>query len=300
LLFASLAMVVYFADHLAHSIQIDAIGRRVERETLAVVGGRLGGVEDVGSTPPDRAVPLLASSSGYVQSARPELLLPLAGRHGVHVRLTPWVGDHVVSGDVLAWMWTAVPDEPAPDPLQFQRALTRAVQIGFERTRQQDAALGIRQLVDMACKALSPAVNDPYTAVQAIDHLSVIFQALAVRPLGDDVAADPAGRGLVIVPGRRFGDYLATTCGLIRRNGCAEPTVSLALIRLLDTCAGVLTDDPARWAAVGEQTDLIVADATRETAQSADLTPVLAAAADLRRRVARHPRVLDQQASRTP
>jgi uncharacterized membrane protein len=300
LLFASLAMVVYFADHLAHSIQIDAIGRRVERETLAIVGGRLGGVENVGSTPPDRAVPLLASSSGYVQSARPELLLPLAGRHGVHVRLTPWVGDHVVSGDVLAWMWTAVPDEPAPDPLQFQRALTRAVQIGFERTRQQDAALGIRQLVDMACKALSPAVNDPYTAVQAIDHLSVIFQALAVRPLGDDVAADPAGRGLVIVPGRRFGDYLATPCGLIRRNGCAEPTVSLALIRLLDTCAGVLTDDPARWAAVGEQTDLIVADATRETAQSADLTPVLAAAADLRRRVARHPRVLDQQASRTP
>ena len=262
LLFASLAMVVYFADHLAHSIQIDAIGKLVELDTLAVVNGRLGNVEDVEFTPPEWAVPLLAPVSGYVQSAYPEQLLPLASQHRVHVRLGVWVGDHVVSGTVLAWMWTSARDEPAPDPVIFQRAMMGAVQVGFERTAQQDAALGIRQLVDMACKALSPAVNDPYTAVQAIDHLSVIFCALAVRPLGDDVAADPAGRGVVIVPGRRFGDYLATMYGLLRRYGCGEPTVSLALLGLLQKCAAVLADDPVRWAAVGEQADLLLADAT--------------------------------------
>ena len=297
LLFASLAMVVYFADHLAHSIQVDAIGKRVELNTLAVVNGRLSSVEDAAFTPPDWAVPLLARTSGYVQSARPELLLPLASQHRVHVRLRVWVGDHIVSGTVLGWMWTAARDEPAPDPVTFEHALTGAVQVGFERTHQQDAALGIRQLVDMACKALSPAVNDPYTAVQAIDHLSVIFCALAVRPLGDDVAADPAGRAVVVVPGRRFGDYLATMCGLIRRYGCAEPAVSLALLGLLHKCADVLADDPARWAAVGEQVDLILADSTRETAQSADLTPVTAAATDLQRRVARHRPELDRRES---
>jgi uncharacterized membrane protein len=288
LLFASLAMVVYFTDHLAHSIQIDAIGKLVELDTLAVVNGRLGSVEDVEFTPPAWAVPVLAPTSGYVQSAYPELLLPLARQYRVHVRLGVWVGDHIVSGTVLAWMWTSARDEPAPDPVIFQRAMMGAVQVGFERTQKQDAALGIRQLVDMACKALSPAVNDPYTAVQAIDHLSVIFCALAVRPLGDDVAADPTGRGVVIVPGRRFGDYLATMCGLLRRYGCAEPTVALALLGLLHKCATVLADDPARWAAVSEQADLILADATRATAQSADLTPVVTAAADLQRRVALH------------
>jgi uncharacterized membrane protein len=287
LLFASLAMVLYFADHLAHSIQIDAIGKRVELDTLAVVNG-LGGVEDTVSTAPEWAVPLLAPVSGYVQSARPELLLPLASRHGVQVRLRVSVGDHIVSGTVLAWMWTAARDEPTPDPAIFQHALARAVEVGFERTHQQDAALGIRQLVDVACRALSPAVNDPYTAVQAIDHLSVIFCALAVRPLGDEVAADPTGRGVVIVPGLRFCDYLATMCGLIRRYGSAEPTLSLALLGLLHNCAAVLAEDPARWAAVSEQADLIVADATREIAQSADLTPVIAAAADLQQRVARY------------
>jgi uncharacterized membrane protein len=144
---------------------------------------------------------------------------------------------------------------------------------------------------------LSPAVNDPYTAVQAIDHLSVIFCALARRSLGDDVAADPTGRGVVIVPGRRFGDYLATMCGLIRRYGCAEPTVALALLGLLRECAGVLTDDPARWAAIGEQADLLLEDATRETAQSADLVPVVTAAAELQRQVARH---LPAQLAKSP
>jgi uncharacterized membrane protein len=64
LLFATLAMVVYFAYHLAHSIQIDAIGKRVELDTLAMVNGRLGRVEDAALTPPDWAVPLLATTSG--------------------------------------------------------------------------------------------------------------------------------------------------------------------------------------------------------------------------------------------
>jgi uncharacterized membrane protein len=89
-------------------------------------------------------------------------------------------------------------------------------------------------------------------------------------------------------------------CGLIRRYGCAELTVSLALLGLLDNCAAVLADDPARWAAVGEQADLVIADATRETAQSADLTPVVAAAADLQQRVARQGAELDQQETRAP
>ncbi len=109
------------------------------------------------------------------------MLLSQAARHGVCLRLRPRVGEHVVVGTTLAWIWRAAPGDPAPDPQAFSRVLGAGVRIGFERTLQQDAAFGIRQLVDVACKALSPAVNDPYTAVQAVDHLSVIFCALARR-----------------------------------------------------------------------------------------------------------------------
>ena len=63
--------------------------------------------------------------------------------------------------------------------------LTDAVRIGFERTLEQDPGLGMRQLCDPACKALSPAVNDPYTAIQAIEHLTVLYVALAANRPGD-------------------------------------------------------------------------------------------------------------------
>jgi uncharacterized membrane protein len=279
LLFATLAMVVYFADHLAHSIQIDAITKRVEVSTLLVARGRLGTAEHTTPAPPEWAVPLPSLHSGYVQKVHPEELLPLASRHRVTLRLAPRVGEHVVAGTTIGWVWRSNQDDPAPDRAAFAAVVDAAVRIGFERTLEQDAAFGIRQLVDVACKALSPAVNDPYTAIQSIDHMSVIFCALAARPLGDYLLVDDSSGGAVVIPGRRFGDYLSTMCGLVRRYGSKEPTVSVALLRLLSQCAGIVGDDADRCTAIHEQARLILDDATRDIAQPADLEPVRAAAA---------------------
>jgi len=234
---------------------------------------------------PAWAVPVVSLRSGYVQAVHPATLLPYAARHGVCLRLRPRVGEHVVAGTTLAWIWRASPEDPAPDQRAFTRVLDRGVRIGFERTLEQDAAFGIRQLVDVACKALSPAVNDPYTAVQAVDHLSVIFCALARQPLGPHVARD--GRSVVIVPARQFGDYLAVMCGLIRRYGASEPTISHALLRLLGNCAAVVGDDPERRTAIAEQTRIIVSDAEREVAQPADLVLAHAEAESVLQAVAR-------------
>jgi uncharacterized membrane protein len=276
LMFVSLGLLVFFADHLVHSIQVDAIMESVQRNTLAVIAdGLLAGGQEAPEVP-GWAVPVMSPRSGYVQAVRPGKLLPYAARHGTFLRLRPRVGEHVVAGTTLAWIWRPAPDDPAPDPRDFTRILEAGVRIGFERTLEQDAAFGIRQLVDVACKALSPAVNDPYTGVQAVDHLSVIFCALARRPLGTHVARD--GSGTVIIPARRFPDYLAVMCGLIRRYGASEPTVAHALLRLLGSCAAVAGDDPERCAAIGEQARIIVSDAEREVAQPADLAFVHAEA----------------------
>ncbi len=260
LLFVSLGLLVFFADHLVHSIQVDAIMETVQRSTLAVIRDGL-----------------LTGDPG------PQ---PHAARYGVCLRLRPRVGEHVVAGTTLAWIWRASAGDPAPDPQAFARVLDAGVRIGFERTLEQDAAFGIRQLVDVACKALSPAVNDPYTAVQAVDHLSVIFCTLARRPLGNHVAREGGGAA-VIVPGRRFGEYLAVMCGLIRRYGAGEPTVAHALLRLLSSCAAVAADDPERCAAIEEQARIIVSDAEREVAQPADLDFTHAEAESVLQMVAR-------------
>jgi uncharacterized membrane protein len=286
LLFASLGLLVFFADHLLHSIQVDAIMETVQRNTLTVIeDGLLTGGQDAPEAPA-WAVPVMSPHSGYVQAVHPGALLSHAARHGVCLRLRLRVGEHVVAGTTLAWIWRASPDDPAPDPRAFTRILDTGVRIGFERTLEQDAAFGIRQLVDVACKALSPAVNDPYTAVQAVDHLSVIFCALARQPLGAYVARD--GLAVVVVPARRFGDYLAVMCGLIRRYGASEPTVANALLRLLGNCASVAGDDPGQWAAIDEQARIIVSDAERDVAQPADLVLVHAEAESVFQAVATH------------
>jgi uncharacterized membrane protein len=287
LLFVSLGLLVYFADHLVHSLQVDAIMRVVERNTLGVIrDGLFPGTSDAPEAP-EWAVPIASQRSGYVQSVHPDLLLAEAAGHGLCLRLRPRVGEHVVAGTTLAWIWAASPHDPAPGPEAFLPVLREGVRIGFERTLEQDAALGIRQLVDVACKALSPAVNDPYTAVQAVDHLSVIFCALAQRPLGNHVVRDGHGAA-VIVPGRRFPEYLAVMIGLIRRYGAGEPTVAHALLRLLGSCAAVAGDDPKLCGAIEEQARIVIADAEREVAQPLDLALAHAEAEVVRQLVAGH------------
>jgi uncharacterized membrane protein len=287
LLFVSLGLLVFFADHLVHSIQVDAIMSVVERNTVGVIlDGLFAGRGDAPEVP-EWAVPIASARSGYVQVVRPARLLAQAAQHGVCVRLRPRVGEHVVAGTTLAWIWRGSPRDPAPDPQIFALALHAGVRIGFERTLEQDAAFGIRQLVDIACKALSPAVNDPYTAVQAIDHLSVIFCTLAQRPLGNHVVRHDSGAALII-PGRQFPEYLAVMCGLIRRYGAREPTVAHALLRLLSNCAAVVADDRERCAAIEEQARIVVADAEREVAQPTDLAFAHAEAESVHQVVAEH------------
>jgi uncharacterized membrane protein len=277
LLFLSLGLLVFFADHLAHSIQVDNIMRVVERQTLQVIGERPVRAEPVPAVPPGAAT-VLARSSGYVQAVNVEKLLSAATQQRAVIRLRPRVGGHVVAGTVLAWVWPATPGGAVAD---HDDAVNLAVRIGFERTLEQDMGLGLRQLCDAACKALSPAINDPYTAIQAIEHLSVLYAAMAAHPPGDVVVRDPGGAGLVAVPARTFPEFLAVSVGLIRRYGASEPTVVVALLRLLVVALGAGDAVPEHWTAIEEEANLLVTAAEREVAEPADLDLVHAERAAL-------------------
>ncbi|MGH8840976.1 MAG: DUF2254 domain-containing protein [Jiangellaceae bacterium] len=272
LLFASLFALVYFVHHLAHSIQIDAILKRIEAITLRSIDagfpGRSQPVADI-AEPPAWAVALPAPSSGYVQTAHPEKVLGVADADDVVVRYVPRVGDHVVAGLPLAWTWRASP-EPSPDPARLRPHVVHAVRIGFERTHEQDAALGIRQLADVASKALSPAINDPYTAVQAVDRLTVILTRLAAHPLGDAVVSGPTGTVRVIAPGLPFDEYVKLCCAQIRRFGCREPAVVRRLLRMLDLAGAVCATDPARREILARNVRLVLDDAERAIVQPDD------------------------------
>ena len=114
LLFISLGLLVYFADHLVHSLQVDAIMRVVERSTLGVIrDGLFPGAHDAPEVP-EWAVPVASRRSGYVQSVRPGRLLAQAAGHGVCLRLRPRVGEHVVAG--RRWRGSGPPPRAIPPP----------------------------------------------------------------------------------------------------------------------------------------------------------------------------------------
>jgi len=286
LLFVSLALLVFFADHLAHSLQVDHIMRVVERSTLPVIHTLPGTLGQAPPARPEHAIAVAARSSGYVQVVHEQALLALAVDTGVSIRLRPRPGEHVVAGSTLAWIWARSPDQEPSNPDKFAILLAATVRIGFERTLEQDPGFGLRQLIDAACKALSPAVNDPYTAIQAVDHLAVLFAALAERPLGDLVVSAPNDTVTIVVPSRSFASLLDGAVGLIRRYAASEPTVIHALLRLLRNTLGATGDQPERWEAIETEGRLLVADAERAVAQPADLRIVRAEADRLSRALA--------------
>ena len=116
LMFVSLAMVVYFADHLAHSIQVDAIGTPGRTETLTVVHGRLGWSRK--PHPPRRRGRCHSRrrTPGTCRPCTRSCCCPLAGRHRLTIRLRVRVGEHIVAGTVLGWMWTPTAGRPDARP----------------------------------------------------------------------------------------------------------------------------------------------------------------------------------------
>lgn len=275
---ASLGMLVYFVHHMAHEIQVDHIMRDVERRTLEVIEEseadppRWEGFLPL-PTAPDHAVTVRTRRSGYLQSVDFDRLLQVATDRDLVVLLRRRVGEYLVAGSPLALVWQPAEGESPPDPVLLDDELLAAVRIGIERTMEQDVRFGLRQLVDVALRAISPAINDPYTAVQAIQHLAGLVSTLAERPLADLVLRDAAGTVRVGVPAVSFRDYLGLACDQIRRSGAREPAIVLGLLHLLADAASH-TSNPERRQAIAAQIDLLLEDAERETAQPHDLSAV--------------------------
>jgi uncharacterized membrane protein len=276
LLFASLIVLVYFVHHISHSIQVDEIMAGVERTTMRIIEHDLpstGITSDPVPQPPGWAVTVPAYASGYVQVIHPERLVEHAVEQNLICAVVPMIGEHLIEGEPIALLWRPSADDPAPDVLLLTPTVRDAVRIGYERTNEQDVAFGIRQLADIAAKALSPAINDPYTGMQATEHLAVVLAALAQRPLGDEVLEDGGGRARVVVPGRNFATYVELATGQIRRYGCSEPRVLNTLLRALDA-VGDFCVDAERRRAIAEAAAMVGEAAEHAIVQAGDRHPI--------------------------
>ncbi|MEU9957859.1 DUF2254 domain-containing protein [Streptomyces sp. NPDC050982] len=163
-------------------------------------------------------------------------LVRMARQSGVVLRLVPRIGDFVVPGTPVF----AVHGGPVTKAL---RALSFQVSVGAERTFHQDLGFGLRQLSDIALRALSPAVNDPTTAVQAVDRIVQFLSSVAQRPLGALLHRDRRGTVRLVQPVPGWTELV--DLGFTEIRGCAvsSPQVTRRLLAGLDDLLGAVSED---------------------------------------------------------
>jgi uncharacterized membrane protein len=164
---------------------------------------------------------------GVLQSVDADGLVALAGRDSVIELLVP-IGNFVVTG---APLFRVHGPGGTVDPERLQRSIA----IGDERTMTQDPAFAFRLLADISAKVLSPVVNDPTTATQALDQIEVLLRMLARRRLTPGVRRDDAGRVRVRFPAPTWEDYLTLALDETRRFGEGSMQIARRLRALLET-----------------------------------------------------------------
>lgn len=239
---ASVVGLVFFLAHLVRQIRVETMLRNVHTETTGTLDAVLEKRPDHPAGPPpvppaDASV-LLAPSSGFFVSVEEAPLLATASTTATVIQLDALPGDSLVLGTPFGRAWRpAGGGLGAEDRQQLDRAVEQAVKTGPERTGAQDIGYGLRQLTDVANKALSPGINDPTTAVHALGHISALLGDLCDRKLGPVVLRDDDSAIRVVLNRPDLAHLLDVAVTQPRRYGAADPQVMARLFRLLTELA---------------------------------------------------------------
>jgi uncharacterized membrane protein len=275
------AILVVFIDHIAKSIQlpqvIASIARDLSRAIEAEVSSPGSGAPKAGPSLSEMLVRLeedsgvvRAPSSGYLQYVSMSTLIDISRSSHAVIRLLHRPGHFVVEGQPLANVW------PAAAAPGVARALGGAHATGPHRTLTQDLSFAVDQLVEIAIRALSPAVNDTFTALACIDWLGDGLCKLADRWRPATVHRDAAGHVRVITVTVGFPRLLERAHDKIRQAGRGMPAV---MIRQLDGLAKVMayTTSPGQRELLLKQAAMILRSSEESVAEESDR-------ADVRRR----------------
>jgi uncharacterized membrane protein len=273
----SLGMLIYFIDHIFHGIQVSSIISRVANETVDQIE-RLypHGWEQADMPPRSRDAPIgdwasvPAAGSGYLQYVEYDYLFDLAVREDIVLKEDRSVGAFIIASTPLAYIFPAEKLTPA-----LQARINEAFGLGSTPTLQQDVAYGIRQIVDIGLKAISPAVNDPTTCLNCIDHLGVILTTLACRQIPDLDRIDATGRLRIIVRERTFQSLTRLAFDQLRHYGAGDPII---VIRMLDviTQVAALARNPDYRKALNEQVEHIASASEQKLSDTYEIDVVRA------------------------
>ncbi|MDZ7622817.1 MAG: DUF2254 domain-containing protein [Candidatus Competibacteraceae bacterium] len=253
LAFVGIGYLIFFIHYISKSIQASSIIGIAAQETLAAVDHLF--PQELGEDAEEDADGYLVRSfagqawsavpackTGYIESIDADALLDLARKYQTIVRMEHGIGEFVVEGTPLI----SVAKRGSLDDATTNE-LNGAYVIGRQRVVEQDAAFGIRQLVDIAMKALSPGINDTTTAVICVDYLTAILARLATRRITTSHWMDDQGELRVMARGPSFESLLSEAFDQIRQNAGGNVAILSRMLGALQTIAGLTASSSRRW-----------------------------------------------------
>jgi len=280
LVVADVIVLVVFIDHIARSIQLPQVIASIAKDLSGAIEAEAGPRYSGPKAGPSLSEMLVrleedsgvvrAPGSGYLQYVSMSTLMDISTRSNSVIRLLHRPGHFVVEGNPLAQVW------PAGAAPGVARALGGAHATGPHRTLTQDVSFAVDQLVEIAIRALSPAVNDTFTALACIDWLGDSLCKLAAQWQPAEVHRDASGHVRVITVTVRFHRLVERAHDKIRQASRGMPAV---MIRQLEGLESVIayTDLP-------EDRELLIRQAQMILRSSEESVPEEADRADVRRR----------------
>ena len=261
LVLVNVGVLIFFIHHVAMSIQADQVIAVASRDLEHAIDdflARAGGPPAPAASDPlvereaehgglavrGPGLPLLCRHGGYLQAIDEDRLLAALSRRQAVARLAFRPGQFIVEGAEIARVWLAGPGDALDEPCVGE--LRETFLIEDRRTPMQDLEFSIHQLVEIAARALSPGINDPFTAATCIDWLGEGLCKLAARELPDARRCDQDGTLRIVGRPFTFAGVVDAAFDPMRQNAAHSPYVLIRLMDALLTLAGRVRTSAAR------------------------------------------------------
>lgn len=254
-------LLIFFIHHTASSLQVSTITQAI-RKDLRVETEQQYPLDIATPVHPDEqptqlpAIPptqrVFAPEAGFLRQFDADSFLDSLPATVNIVRLRPQVGDFIFEGMALIDIWAE-----APIPSEDAKRLAAACPVGKERSLYQDLLFGIRQLADIALKALSPGINDPTTAENCLFHLGDTVAQLAARPFPQSWRRHRESGALLLLNQPDFGAIVEAAFGQIRRECAGDVHVTTYLLAVLAEIATRI-EAPDRARAIRQQAEEVL------------------------------------------
>jgi uncharacterized membrane protein len=240
--------LLFFIHHISQAISVNHIVDRIASETEAIIDemmphprrpARVADTDRIDQTTWN--APISSCVPGYLRYIDIERLVSLAKSYRVKIQILRRVGHFVPAGIPLVMVYKG--ERLSAEGIA---GLHAAFDFGPSRTLQQDIEFGVLQIVDIALKAISPAVNDPSTAISCVDQLSRILIRFASREPPESVLYDPPGVARVSILWPDFERLLDAAFEQVRMYSKSDVAVSLRMLRALGDIASATPDQAYR------------------------------------------------------